>query len=92
MCDHSESTYSIKAATQLRPEPKVPEKCHIYYVHQNGEILCEPDVQFKLGKSPAQQVTSLKDPDKKKGDIFCGEDRLTLVYVLAAFKTLRASC
>lgn len=70
MCDHSKSTYPIKVAADLKPEPQDPGHCHIYYVHQDGKILCEPDVQFG--------VTSLKDMDKNK---VCGEDRLTLVYV-----------
>jgi len=78
MCDHSTSTYTINA-TNLRPVPTDPQKCHIYYVHQKGEILCEPDVQFETGEDTPKQVTSLDDPDKNKGRIFCGEDRLTLM-------------
>jgi hypothetical protein len=79
MCDHSKSTYPIKTASDLKPDPRDPEKCHIYYVHQDGKILCEPNVQFKPGKNPSQKVTSLNDEGKNKGGLFCGEDRLTLV-------------
>jgi hypothetical protein len=73
MCDHSTSTKAIKTAADLKPVPTEPGKCHIYYVHQDGEILCEPNVQFQEG---------LSEPDKnKKDNRFCGEDRLTLVSV-----------
>jgi hypothetical protein len=92
MCDHSKSTYAIKTAVDLLPVPTESEKCHIYYVHQDGKILCEPNVQFQPGKNPPKQVTSLTDSDKNKGNLFCGEDRLTLVYVLKSIKRLRASC
>lgn len=83
MCDHSTLTYEIKTATPLPPAPTEPEKCHIYYVHQDGKILCEPDVQFQPQANPPKQVTSIHDSDKnkKKNNLFCGEDRLTLVFV-----------
>jgi hypothetical protein len=92
MCDHSKSTYAIETAADLLPVPTESEKCHIYYVHQDGKILCEPNVQFQPGKYPPIKVTSLTDSDKNKGNLFCGEDRLTLVYVLKGIKRLRASC
>ncbi len=83
MCDHSKSTYAIETATQLPPVPTEPEKCHIYYVHQDGKILCEPEVQFQPQANPLKQVTSIHDSDKnkKENNLFCGEDRLTLVFV-----------
>jgi hypothetical protein len=81
MCDHSESTYPIKKTTDLKLEPKDAGNCHIYYVHQEGTILCEPNVKFDNGQAPRTEVTSLNDRDKIKHNPSCGEDRLTLMYV-----------
>jgi hypothetical protein len=86
MCDHSQSTKPITETTKLEDEPTDAGKCHIYYVHQNGEIRCEPNVQFKDSKDSTQHVTSMNDPDKNKSEKFCGDDRLTLMYVLTNIK------
>jgi hypothetical protein len=90
MCDHSKSTYLIEKASDLKSEPTDPATCHIYYVHQKGEILCEPNVRF--GDEQDQEVTRLNGSDKNKDNLFCGEDRLTLMYALRGIRKFRAAC
>ena len=70
MCDH-EHSYPFMKLSDIRLDPNL-DCCHIYAVHQDGTVFCQPDVALK---------------DEAIGDVsetFCGDDRLTLMYVRIA--------
>jgi hypothetical protein len=76
---------SVKMAeTANNPHPKIPEnfddptardKCHIYFIHQNGQIYCEPNVPYEGAAEGAGS------------EALCGDDRLTLMSAIRILVT-----
>jgi hypothetical protein len=122
MCDRPGSRRFTEFSSTS--EPKGPDHCHIYYVHQDGFIFHHPDAHFSdtgiiakgiRGAPPAEaksntsrecvrgvksegdlinglglkrteslkRVRRVTSEGDVKASLFCGDDRLTLVSVLA---------
>ena len=108
MCDRAGSHPFTEFSSTS--EPKGPNYCHIYYVHQDGFIFHHPDALFSDAARSLTRVMAVKSEGditnpisttkyeslkrvrrvRSEGNIkrnmtgaFCGEDRLTLVSVLA---------
>ncbi|KAN0108558.1 hypothetical protein V8E51_008300 [Hyaloscypha variabilis] len=64
MPDHSTTTYPVRKPDDLRRPPAELGKCHIYYVHYDGTIFCEPNVQFNPAIKSQPQVDSDKSKDQ----------------------------
>ena len=68
--DHVHPGYPFATWKDFKADPTGSDRCHIYFVHQDGSVYCDSDVE-------------LKNREKgNKDDAFCGDDRLTLMYVL----------
>lgn len=107
MCDHPLASPFMKANSI--GDPKDPDCCNIYYIHQDGSIFCHQKAVFSDEARGIRRlrraVTGREDVDdggntekfknsrafKSEGDLtngeniknegFCGDDRLTLVFV-----------
>jgi hypothetical protein len=72
------------AETANNPHPKILEnfddptardKCHIYFIHQNGQIYCEPNVLYEGAAEGAGS------------EALCSDDRLTLMSAICILVT-----
>ena len=82
MC-HPRAKAIIKAS-DLNPEPIEENKCHIYYIHQEGLIFSEPNVSFNDGPTNEDSSRNYTQEDsevQKRGVNSCGQDRLILMSV-----------
>jgi hypothetical protein len=82
----SESSSQPHPGEKFTQESKYKDKpdaghCHIYYVHQNGEIYWKRNAMFKNSAEG-----SLSESD---GNNYCGDDRLTLMSVTYTVHTLQ---
>ena len=68
--DHLHPGYPFATWRDFKADPTGSDRCHIYFAHQDGSVYCDGNVKFKDRE------------EGDKGDAFCGDDRLTLVYVL----------
>ncbi len=61
-------------------EPQGPDHCHIYYIHQDGSIYYQSNALF----DNCQRDTSNRreTASNEAAETFCGDDRLTLIFVL----------
>jgi hypothetical protein len=86
MCDHPAP---FKKSDPI-DEPKYPNHCHIYYIHQDGSIFYHPNARFNKATngSPKPQMDANGNNDMDSAtnrenvtvEAFCGDDRLTLMY------------
>lgn len=81
MCDHALPAFSVKKRADLKPTPVHPDHCHIYYVHQDGTIFCESNVDFTKTQLQEDQLSSNEKPKGFIDETICGDDRLTLMSV-----------
>ena len=70
MCSHTSPAYPITKPSDFRCEPTEPDRCHIYYIHPDDSMFCEPNVAFNAS-----------DDSAKGNATFRGNDRLTLMSV-----------
>lgn len=54
-------------------EPTSSNKCHMYFLHNNGSMFYRPNISFHEADRGAAG-------DREDGDEFCGDSRLTLIY------------
>jgi len=56
-------------------DPTIRDKCHVYFIYQNGQIYFEPNILYKGAAKGAGS------------EVLCGDDRLALMSAIRILVT-----